>query len=60
MVKRLSDAFVTAARATDYRDRMNQAGVIPVGSSAADFAKFRRDDLESWSVLIRRYNIQVE
>ena len=60
VVKRLSDAFVTAARATDYRDRMNQAGVIPVGSSAADFAKFRRDDLESWSVLIRRYNIQVE
>ena len=60
IVRRLNEAFVTASRAPDYRERMQQAGVIPVGSSVADFARFRKDDLESWGALIRRLEIQVE
>ena len=60
VVRRLNDAFVTASRVPDYRERMQQAGVIPVGSGIADFARFRKEDLESWGALIRRLDIQVE
>jgi tripartite-type tricarboxylate transporter receptor subunit TctC len=53
VVERLNRDTVAAIRKPDMQQRIMDAGAEPVGSSAADFARFVRDEGAKWGKVIR-------
>jgi tripartite-type tricarboxylate transporter receptor subunit TctC len=60
VVARLSDAFFSAAGASEYQDRMRSLGIISVPLKASAFADFRKEDLEKWRAVVKSSDLKVE
>lgn len=60
IVARLAEAAALAMRDGEVVRRMGQIGMIPVGSTPAEFAAFFRDQRERLGRLIREHNIRAE
>jgi tripartite-type tricarboxylate transporter receptor subunit TctC len=60
IVARLHDAVVAALAEPDMRDKLVRSGAEPASTSAAEFAKLLRDELERWGRVVREKNIKGE
>jgi tripartite-type tricarboxylate transporter receptor subunit TctC len=60
VVDKLHDAVVSALAAPDLREKLIRSGAIPAPTSAAEFAKLMRDELERWGRVVREKNIKGE
>jgi tripartite-type tricarboxylate transporter receptor subunit TctC len=58
LVARLHDAVVSALAAPDIRDKLVRSGAEPAPTSAAEFAKLLRDELDKWGRVVREKNIK--
>ena len=57
-VAKLNDAMVRALRSPDIRERMNQIGFDVVASSADEFGKFMREEVDRWTRVVKTGGIQ--
>jgi tripartite-type tricarboxylate transporter receptor subunit TctC len=55
---KLHDAVVAALADPDMRDKLIRSGAVPAPTSAAEFAKLMRDELERWGRVVREKNIK--
>jgi tripartite-type tricarboxylate transporter receptor subunit TctC len=60
VVARLHDAVASALAEPDLRDKLVRSGADPAATSAAEFAKLMRDELERWGRVVREKNIKGE
>jgi len=58
IVARLNDATVKALRSPEVRERMNQIGFDVVASSADEFGKFMREEVERWTRVVQKGGIK--
>jgi tripartite-type tricarboxylate transporter receptor subunit TctC len=58
VIGKLHDAVVTALADPDMRDKLTRSGAVPASTSAAEFAKLMRDELERWGRVVRQKNIK--
>jgi tripartite-type tricarboxylate transporter receptor subunit TctC len=58
VIAKLHDAVVTALAEPEMRDKLIRSGAIPASTSAAEFAKLMRDELERWGRVVREKNIK--
>jgi tripartite-type tricarboxylate transporter receptor subunit TctC len=60
VVARLHDAVASALAEPDLHDKLVRSGAEPAATSAAEFAKLMRDELERWGRVVREKNIKGE
>ena len=60
VVERLSRELAAIVRQPDVQATMRNLGVEPVGSSAAAFADFQRNEIDKWGKVIREAGIKAE
>jgi tripartite-type tricarboxylate transporter receptor subunit TctC len=60
IVARLNDATVRALRSPDVRERMTQIGFDVVASTADEFGKFMKEEVERWTAVVNRGGIKPE
>ena len=58
VVAKLNDATVKALRSPDVRERMNQIGFDVVASSAEEFGRFMREEVERWTRVVQKGGIK--
>ena len=59
-VDKLSGEIQTIFKRQDVRDRLVQIGIDPVGSSAAEFDKFLRNEVAKWAKVIKEAGVKIE
>ena len=59
-VDKLSNEIQTIFKRQDVRDRLVQIGIDPVGSSAAEFDKFLRNEVAKWAKVIKEAGVKIE
>jgi tripartite-type tricarboxylate transporter receptor subunit TctC len=59
-IAKLHDAVVAALADPDMRGKLIASGAIPAATSAADFGKLMREELERWGRVVREKNIKGE
>jgi len=60
IVRKIQDVLVRLAQKPETRERFAAMGVEPVGNTSEEFARSIRADLERWTDVARRANIQAE
>jgi tripartite-type tricarboxylate transporter receptor subunit TctC len=60
IVRKLQNVIMAMAQKPDMRERFQAIGVEPVGDTSEQFAKAIASDLERWSSVAKRANIQPE
>ena len=60
IVDRLSREAAAAVQAPDIRDRFNQIGIVPVGSSPAETAGFLGQEIDKWARVIKLAGVKAE
>jgi tripartite-type tricarboxylate transporter receptor subunit TctC len=58
VIGKLHDAVVAALAEPDLRDKLIRSGAVPASTSAAEFAKLMREELERWGRVVREKNIK--
>jgi tripartite-type tricarboxylate transporter receptor subunit TctC len=58
VVAKLNDATVKALRSPDVRERMNQIGFDVIASSAEEFGRFMREEVERWTRVVQKGGIK--
>lgn len=53
VVERLNKAIVAAVQTPEVREQMLRFGLVPTGTSAAEFAKIQRADSEFWAAAVK-------
>lgn len=53
ITNKLNTVIVAALKDSKLRDRLQNEGASPVGSSSADFAAFVRDDIKRWAPVVK-------
>ncbi len=53
VVERLNKAIVAAVQAPEVKEQMLRFGLVPTGTSAAEFAKIQRADSEFWAAAVK-------
>jgi tripartite-type tricarboxylate transporter receptor subunit TctC len=49
-----------ALEAADIKSRFEGLGMVPVGSSPADFTRYVREETERWAKIVRERKLQVD
>jgi len=57
-IAKLHDAVVAALADPDMRDKLIRSGAVPASTSAAEFGKLMREELERWGRVVREKNIK--
>jgi tripartite-type tricarboxylate transporter receptor subunit TctC len=57
-IAKLHDAVVAALADPDMRGKLIASGAVPAASSAAEFGKLMREELERWGRVVREKNIK--
>jgi tripartite-type tricarboxylate transporter receptor subunit TctC len=57
-IAKLHDAVVAALEAPDMRDKLIRSGAVPASTSAADFGKLMREELDRWGRVVREKNVK--
>lgn len=60
IVQRLATALQATLADRQVRDRLEQAGVVPVGNSPAEFAKFVDSESKRWQALVKARGIKLD
>ncbi len=60
IVKKLQDETIEALKDPEVRARLLAVGSEPVGSTAAEFARFYRDEVEKWGKVVRSANVKID
>jgi tripartite-type tricarboxylate transporter receptor subunit TctC len=60
IVERLAAETKKAINESDIKDRFNQIGIVPVGSSSAEAAKFMDDEVAKWAAVITKAGVKAE
>jgi tripartite-type tricarboxylate transporter receptor subunit TctC len=60
IVERLSREAAAAVQAPDIRDRFNQIGIVPVGSSPEETAGFLGQEIDKWARVIKLAGVKAE
>lgn len=60
IAQKLHDAMKRALATPELRDKLLQQGIVPVGSSPAEFAAYQQREFEKWGRIIRERNIRVQ
>jgi tripartite-type tricarboxylate transporter receptor subunit TctC len=60
IVDRLSREAASAVQSPEIRDRFNQIGIEPVGSTPAETARFLDDEIAKWAKVIRTAGVKAE
>ena len=60
IVSRLSAETAKAINESDIKDRFNQIGIIPVGNSPEQAAKFLNDEVAKWAKVITAAGVKTE
>ena len=58
IVAKLNEASVKALRSPEIRERLNEIGFDVVASTPEEFGKFMQDEVERWTEVVKRGNIQ--
>jgi tripartite-type tricarboxylate transporter receptor subunit TctC len=59
-IAKLHDAVVAALADPDMRGKLIASGAVPAATSAAEFGKLMREELERWGRVVREKNIKAE
>ena len=59
-IAKLHDAVVAALANSDMRGKLIASGAVPASTSAAEFGKLMREELERWGRVVREKNIKAE
>jgi tripartite-type tricarboxylate transporter receptor subunit TctC len=59
-IAKLHDAVVAALADSDMRGKLIASGAVPASTSAAEFGKLMREELERWGRVVREKNIKAE
>jgi tripartite-type tricarboxylate transporter receptor subunit TctC len=57
-IAKLHDGVVAALADPDMREKLIRSGAVPAATSAAEFGKLMRDELERWGRVVREKNIK--
>ncbi len=57
-IAKLHDAVVAALAGPDMREKLIRSGAVPASTTAAEFAKLMREELERWGRVVREKNIK--
>jgi tripartite-type tricarboxylate transporter receptor subunit TctC len=57
-IAKLHDAVVAALADPDMRGKLIASGAVPAATSAAEFGKLMREELERWGRVAREKNIK--
>jgi tripartite-type tricarboxylate transporter receptor subunit TctC len=60
IVKKLHDETVEALKDPKVREHLLNVGSEPVGSSAAEFARFFRAEVDKWGKVVRAASVQID
>ena len=60
VVERLSKAIAQAAEVDDLRQGMLVNGLVPKGSTSAEFASLIQADLDVWVEIVKPMNLQLD
>lgn len=60
IAQKVHDAMKRALATPDLREKLLQQGMVPVGSSPAEFETYQRREFEKWGRIIRERNIRVQ
>jgi tripartite-type tricarboxylate transporter receptor subunit TctC len=60
VVQKLNRDIVEALGDAEVRDRMKQLGLIPVGSSPAEFDALIREEIRRWARVIEQAKVKIE
>jgi tripartite-type tricarboxylate transporter receptor subunit TctC len=60
IVQKLNRDIVDALADTEVRERMKQLGLIPVGSSSAEFDALIREEIRRWAKVIEQSKVKLE
>ena len=58
VIAKLHDAVVAALAEPDMRAKLIRSGAIPASTSAAEFGRLMRDELDRWGRVVREKNIK--
>jgi tripartite-type tricarboxylate transporter receptor subunit TctC len=58
IVARLNDASVKALRSPDVRERLTQIGFDVVAGTPEEFGKFMKDEVDRWTLVVKRGGIK--
>ena len=53
VVARLSEAFATVLKTADMRERLQQIGMVPIGSTPAEFNQYIHDEIVKWAKVVQ-------
>jgi tripartite-type tricarboxylate transporter receptor subunit TctC len=57
-IAKLHDGVVAALADPDMRDKLIRSGAVPASTSAVEFGKLMREELERWGRIVREKNIK--
>lgn len=60
IVQKLNHDLVEALAAPEVRERMGQLGLIPVGSSAAEFDALVRTEIGRWAKVVEKSGVKID
>jgi tripartite-type tricarboxylate transporter receptor subunit TctC len=60
IVKKLQDDTIESLKDPQVRERLLAVGSEPVGSTAAEFGRFFRSEVEKWGKVVRWANVKID
>jgi tripartite-type tricarboxylate transporter receptor subunit TctC len=60
LVRRISADFATVLRQPDFKARLNEIGLEPVGNSPEEFDAFIRTEIARWARVVKTANLTVD
>ena len=60
VVQKLSKAIAKVVESKEIKDRFNELGIIPIGSTPDQAKVFLKDEIEKWGAVIKTANVKAE
>lgn len=60
VVEKLSNAVAKAVQSKEIKDRFNELGIIPIGSTPEQAKVFLKDEIEKWGTVIKTADVKAE
>lgn len=60
VVEKLSNAVAKAVQSKEIKDRFNELGIIPIGSTPEQAKVFLKDEIDKWGAVIKTADVKAE